>query len=263
MPPLLTIAAESEKFTAPLLFLHGLWCDANVWRRAMGYFAHRGWTCHAATLPRATATEPTMTASVDFVRSHIVRLGVPPVVIGHDLGSCLALAVTSDVRAVVAMAPLHGASVATTIEALVPRWRLALSAWRGQAVDFPSRRGPSRYRADMARLKSTMPESPTFLRSLARGAAAPELAFGVEPSERTERSPVLVVGGARDEFAPLGPLRSWATELGAEIEIVPEGGHALPWEQGWEKTMALVHRWLVRRLGEDLLVPQEEEDEDS
>ncbi len=61
-----SIAAEIPKFTAPMLLVHGLWCTAAVWHTFMGYFAHRGWTCHALNLRGRAA--PDSAISIGRVR---------------------------------------------------------------------------------------------------------------------------------------------------------------------------------------------------
>lgn len=255
MVDLHTIAAESEKFTAPLLFVHGLWCDANVWRRAMGYCAHRGWTCHALTLPRVAAdgvSAADLPAWIERVRAQVRRFDAAPVLIGHDVGAWLAMTMTAEVRAVVALAPLLATTIEPAIRALVPAWRLAWSGWRGMRVDLPARGAARLYRGEATGLGEVVPEAAGFLRAL------PDR---LQSLPRPLAGPTLIVGGAADEFAPPASVRACADRCGADYEIMATGRHPLPWETGWEKTMGQVHRWLVRRLGEELLLPQEEEED--
>ena len=42
-----------------------------------------------------------------------------------------------------------------------------------------------------------------------------------------------------------------------DIEVVA-GGHALHLDDGWEERAAIIHRWLIRNLGEELLALYEE-----
>ncbi len=124
-----TIAAERAKFTAPLLLIHGLWCTAAVWRKFMGYCAHRGWDCfalglrgHAAGALPVVAGQVSWVDHVEDVRTAIAACPAPPIVIGHDLGGALALhCAAGTVRAKVALAPVwpavaHTWSRAATVE---------------------------------------------------------------------------------------------------------------------------------------------------
>src|SRR6516164_11408280 len=96
------IAPESEKFTAPLVLVHGLWDSPAVWRRWAGYLAHYGWRCVAVARREIAGG---IDAHVRDLRAAIAALAVPPVIVGHDLGALLALKCTDAARAVVALGP--------------------------------------------------------------------------------------------------------------------------------------------------------------
>ncbi len=101
-----TLAAEWPKFTAPLLLVPGLWCRPAAWHRCMGYFAHRGWTCHALD-PGGATRAASIAEWQAAVREAVRNCDAPPVLVGHDLGGWLVLDDTmAEVRAVVALAPL-------------------------------------------------------------------------------------------------------------------------------------------------------------
>jgi hypothetical protein len=53
-----------------------------------------------------------------------------------------------------------------------------------------------------------------------------------------------VDGAAAEEFA---------RTTGAELQVVHGAGHSLVAGPRWQEIAALVHRWLVQRLGESLL----------
>jgi hypothetical protein len=69
----------------------------------------------------------------------------------------------------------------------------------------------------------------------------------------------LILAGLKDAICLPPRVESLATQLGTGLYSV-DGGHALPWERGWERHAGELHRWIIRRLGEPLLVLRTEED---
>ena len=252
---LTTTTPESAKFTAPLLLIHGRWCTAAVWRPFAGYFAHLGWTCHAMTLRgHGEPQDPAVIARTDFtdyfedVHLAIAACKAPPVLLGHDLGGLLALSCAAAGRAVVALAPVVPEAVTGNRRAA---WGSRLAFWRSRlllpsgsiAVDYFGQRVPG----------GTTPES----RRLARQLAADDLPLPSSPG-----LPKLLIVGEADAVCPPHDAERLATRVGADCYKLEGIGHALPWDTGWEKRVVQIHRWLVQQLGESLLVPREEEEED-
>lgn len=251
-PPLVrSLAAESPKFTASLLLVHGLWCTAAVWQRFMGYSAHRGWDCEAVQLPgRGDASRPGEVEWADWLttlESAMARLTAPPILIGHDVGALLALAgAARGARAVVAVAPVvprvcGGPPVPAAIGL-----RARLAAWRGRALAPPAAllaahygaTPPGGFTADSARV--------------ARSVAA----LTCEPP--SPPVPGLVIAASGDQWVPIEAATRLAARLRLPLEVLP-GSHALPWDSGWHQLVAVTHRWLVRTLGEPLLIPPHDE----
>ena len=65
--------------------------------------------------------------------------------------------------------------------------------------------------------------------------------------------PVLVAGGSRDPLLPADAAQALARRLKAEHLVIPDAAHWPLVESGWQGTVDLLHRWLVRRLGEPFL----------
>jgi pimeloyl-ACP methyl ester carboxylesterase len=254
-----TIAAERSKFTAPMVLVHGLWCTSSVWRRFMGYLAHRGWDCHAVNL-RGRSSKPTLEqpapASTSFA-DHLEDLNTvlescnaPPIVVGHDLGGLLALSSSVTLSALVALSPLLPAS---RRDSPLPgftnfRARIALR-WRNR---LPPPAGDVRRRYfGITPPQSIVPEAAPLARDLCN----PSLPFPLAAAATT-----LIVVGDADMITPVDAATELATDIGAEVLVVPDGGHALPWENGWQERVTEVHRWLIRTLGDPLLVTPEEEE---
>jgi pimeloyl-ACP methyl ester carboxylesterase len=248
-----TIAAESQKFTAPMLCVHGLWCTAAVWRRFMGFSAHRGWTCIAVNLRgRGSAAAPRIgrvrfTDFLDDLWAALAACTAPPVVVGHDLGALLALQCDAPAaRAVVGVAPLLPGAPNRALTA----WRARLAMWRRAPLPPPRRAIAAAYLGG-ARM-TPVPDSSTAARDACAGRVV------LPPAARL---PTLMIAGGGDPFSPPAAVEQLAQRMGADFRIVQAAGHAMPWDTGWERCVAEVHRWLVRTLGQPLLLEREGEDE--
>jgi alpha-beta hydrolase superfamily lysophospholipase len=233
-------APESEKFTAEMVLVHGLWERAPAWRRFAGYLAHRGWHCIA--LERRAGTGEAAAHAADL-RAAIATLDAAPVVVGHDLGANLALRCADGARAVIALAPLVGPPLAAGPTALqhAGSW---LARRRGAAVRAPRRawRGayPNRDITEPAALVRQVLEGQPPLGDAPR--TVPRAVFAME----------------HDEVVAASALQALARHLGAEFQTAPGVGHAVLSAPAWETTVAAVHRWIVQRLGVDLLALYED-----
>jgi len=253
-----SIAAESPKFTAPMLLIHGLWCTAAVWRQCMGYFAHRGWTCHAITLRGHGATPPAAVADVSFadyladVRAAVAACESMPIVVGHDLGGLLALCCDpSTIRAVVTLAPLVPRSCAATPNPALSRFGVRLATLRARPLPPPRGKLAIEYFGG-AVPGGVVPESNRVAR---------ELGHDDVPLFTHRGIPALVLAGGHDRFSRADDVAKLAKHAGAEFQAVADAHHAMPWNPGWEHLVSEIHRWLVRSLGDPLLAMRDEEDE--
>jgi pimeloyl-ACP methyl ester carboxylesterase len=238
---------ESERFTSPLLLVHGLWDDPSVWRRFTGFLTHRGWHCIAVHLPNHPHRG--VGESLALLGEAIASLDATPVVVGHDFGGLLALGARAGARAVAALAPLVPLPAADAPPAalrhagnwLSRRFRSTLSAPRGPwRRSYPARFGA----AEPARLIGALQET------------VDEINF--VPSA----VPALVVAGENDPVVPLGTARRLAERAGADFQGIVGGGHALPVDGDWQACVSSLHRWIVQRLGASLLEFYEESEDE-
>ena len=102
-------------------------------------------------------------------------------------------------------------------------------------------------------LAETVAESSRFAAELFRPTVAPEAG--------RIRCPVLVVGGTADRVAPVDGMRQMARLLKAEIREYRDRGHWILGEEGWDKVVDDIHKWLVQQLGADLLLSELPEEE--
>jgi pimeloyl-ACP methyl ester carboxylesterase len=252
-----SIAAESAKFAAPMVLVHGLWCSAAVWRKFMGYLAHRGWTCHAVNLRghgdaggRDAISRLSISDYTTDLQQVITACDAAPVVIGHDLGGLLALS-CRDAAAVVALAPLVPRAISGIANPLLSRWTARIAMFRARPLPPPRGNVGSAY----------------FAGDVPGGAAVDSACVARELSDRGftiaaggER-PALLVAGNGDAFCPPRDVERLARRLRAQFQTIERAGHAIPWAPGWERCVAATHRWLIQTLGEPLLLLGEDEEE--
>ena len=237
---------EWPKYTAEIVLVAGLWCPAAVWRPLMGYLAHRGWECTA--LAFRAAPDAGWQAHQDALQGHLATIEASPIVIGHDTGASLALA--SEARARIALAPLLAATLAPGGHPALSRWRLPLSAWRRQPLAPPV--GPAAESVFGHSIPAApRDDSPSFARDLLRpGSLLPA----------RSASPALLVSAADDPVTPADRVARLAATLGVDSVETASAGHGLPWGSGWEPMAGALHRWLIRTLGEPLLAMLDEEE---
>jgi non-heme chloroperoxidase len=229
---------EGPRYGASIAYLPGLWTGPQVWRTAAQYLAHRGW---AGLLIDASGVAGGVAARARSVTEYLRKLPAMPVLVGHDAGALVALAVAAgvEVPAVVLVSPLRPGTPGTH----------ALAWSRGLPWALVSRRpvGPPRgatgraFLADRPSDAGASPEDPRLLSELAR--RTPMARPVVMP-------PALVLHGALDPFLSSDEARGLSADLGAELIDLDGQGHWLPAGATWQRAGDRVHRWLVQRLGE-------------
>jgi pimeloyl-ACP methyl ester carboxylesterase len=265
-------APERIKFTAPLVLVHGLWSGSWIWQEVGGALSQRGWEVWALDLRGRPGSQPVEAIgrirledySEDVVTA-AQALWAPPVVCGHDLGALLALLTASRLnpRALVLLSPLLPRAWVTDGRPPLPLAHLTVVPallWGRPlhpprltvASDFLFTALPQSVHAHLhARLQ---PDSGTVVRTLTRE----QLPF---PLDKVS-CPVLVVSGSADRMSPPMTSRWLADRLRAEHREYPGQGHWLLAGEQWTKLTGDLHRWLILTLGESLLVPPEEEEEE-
>jgi pimeloyl-ACP methyl ester carboxylesterase len=82
----------------------------------------------------------------------------------------------------------------------------------------------------------------------------------IDLGSRRDGLPRLILAGEADPCAPPEAIEALARRAGAECMAEAAAGHDLPYGPGWQATAAELHRWLVQRLGESLLLLRGDED---
>ncbi len=231
------MAAEFEKYTASLVFLHGLWCVPSSWRRWMGYMAHRGWSSVA---PAVTRADGVVWADWEAEIGRVVEAcEVPPVIIGFDAGCLLALRHQRSAAALVLLSPR------------LPVRRRGLQAVEGWWEYLVHRRSTAVYPP-----QQMAGEDDFGLEKAGAWIAEPRSALATCPpvvGPAGAQVPTLLVSGVEDRVTSTRAAEQFATEIHGEFRTV-EGGHGFPWGHHWQKHVNEVHRWIVQSLGESILL---------
>jgi pimeloyl-ACP methyl ester carboxylesterase len=247
-----TLHAEGARYAASIVCVPGLWAGPAAWRGFASYLGHRGWECHLLDL---RPVQGGIVARAAAVGEYVGGLATPAILVGHDAGALVALAVASRQPAagLVMLAPLAAGSRGA--QRLISTPRRLLSLVLGGAVSPPEGATAAVW-IDVA--EPTRSQVAAGL-ALEDAASVRDVAWGrVSPSRPAGGAPVLLLAGELDAVLPLGAAESLARGVGAELRVLEGTGHWPLAGAGWQKTVGIVHRWLVQRLGAALLELYEE-----
>ncbi len=193
---------------------------------------------------------------VDDLTKFIGHFSAPPVVVAHDVGALVALATVHVKRmfALILAAPTvpQNAQVARSRTLRLLRLKylplmILARPFRPEAKDLRKILVPLPD-ATRARISSEMvPESPHM--------AAALFSCRVQIDPKEVKCPTLIVAGRQDSIVPPASSRRFARWLGSEYREYAEQGHWII-EQDGEPLVKEIHRWVVQKLGEDILIAQ-------
>jgi pimeloyl-ACP methyl ester carboxylesterase len=253
---------ETAKFKRPLLLVHGPWTGSWCWREWATHFANLGWECWAINWRGRQVSDSarelaalTLDQCVEDVRRAIRALS-SPVVLAHSFGGLIALraAYQEPVSALIFVSgPLTlKAADSKTLRSFRLKYSTLIFFRRPfllQEKDLLSLWLSSVPQTRRRSILSTMvPESPVLIRDLLLGSP--------EPEDSPLPSPTLLVGGLEDALIPISALRQRAIELGAERLEYPDHGHWLIGEDHGEQIVRDIHRWVIRKLGQGILLAE-------
>ncbi|MHB8382417.1 MAG: alpha/beta hydrolase [Candidatus Binataceae bacterium] len=251
---------EPLKFAWPIILLPDLFTTARHLGVLLGYFATIGWEVYAPDLRAAIGSGKTPPLA-EFSFTDLIALcaeardalGREAIVVGHGAGglAALKLAERPGVKAAVALAPL----VPGYQSPLISGFAAKFSAWRRGTIDPPKGRTLFEFVADAdpfqrdAIIRAMVPESAKLALEIVRG----------EISLSASAAPRLIVAGESDIFAPIAQTIAFSESLGATLAQVPGRGHWLIGGRALERAIAQTQRFLVRTLGQELLLLYPEE----
>lgn len=252
------VSSASRK--RPLLFVHGAYVGAWCWdEHFLDWFAELGYPVYAVSL-RGHGGSPGRDQLNDFgladyaadVAEAASGLARPPVLIGHSMG---ALVVQKHLER-------HpGSAAALVLACPVPSYGLLPSSF---SLAFTR---PSLFAGlnDVANGGRAAPEvlaealfsgTPDPIRMAryykltqreSRRALMDMSGWGLPMPWGAKRPPTLVIGAGKDALFSAGEASATANLLGAEYRLLPDIGHAVMLDEGWEKAAGAIADWLEHR----------------
>lgn len=253
---------EPVKFAWPIMLLPELFATPRHLALVLGYLAATGWEVFVPNL-RAVfgkgATPPIEKLSFNDLAAlageALEAIGRDAVVFGHGVGGLVALKLSAHrrVKASVAYAPL----VPGFRTPLVGGFANRIAMMWGRPIKPPSGRTLFELIADSdpftrdGLINAMVPDS---------GALATDIMSGaIEFAAADKAAPRLVVAGDSDIFAPLPQTTAFAESIGAKLATIAGRGHWLIGGRALERAINETQRFLVRALGQDLLLLYPEE----
>jgi pimeloyl-ACP methyl ester carboxylesterase len=219
-----------------------------VWRGFASYLGHRGWECH---LVDVRSVRGGIAARAAAVSEYASSLATPTILVGHDAGALIALASASERPAagLVMLAPLAAGSRGARRLITTPRRLLGMIL--GGAIRPPEGSIAAAW-IDLAEPARSQVHSTLASED---AASVRDVAWGRVPplAPRVDGVPALLAAGEQDAILPLASAKALARQVGAELRVLGGAGHWPLAGAAWQTTVAVVHRWLVQRLGAPLL----------
>jgi len=246
--------AEPSHVT-PILFVHGAACGAWCWtEHFLPYFAENGYTPYALSLRGHGGSEGrdrlhwgSIMDYVEDVAWAVAQLGCDPVLVGHSMGGLVVQHYlgTHTAPAAVLMASLPHTGLP---------WRRASPVLRqGMSGGMHSPTSERARRLLRCLFAGELPEDrlrhyqrlvqPESLR------ACLEMGGGRLPHPGWVRTPMLVLAAGKDRFLSPAEMYGLAQSYRADLEVVPDIGHVMMLDVGWERAAERILAWLSRQLG--------------
>ena len=256
-----------EQRPTPLLFIHGTLHTAACWNvYFLDYFAQHGFAAHAVNLRGHGNSEGReklrWTRIADFVEDvdYAVRqIPSPPILIGHSMGGFIIQKYLEDHDAPAAVL-LSSASPAGLLPTAIRTARR--QPWAFTKVNLtmsllpmiatPELVGEAFFSKDLPKellleyWKQTQDDSfRAFLDMVALDLPKPEMV----------RTPLLVLGAARDNMIAPSEIEATARAYNTHAEIIPGVAHNSMLERNWRSVAERILAWLNERPVADASVP--------
>jgi pimeloyl-ACP methyl ester carboxylesterase len=253
---------EPVKFASPIMLLPELFATPRHLALVLGYLASIGWEVFVPNLRAAFgqgSTPPLEKLHFNDLAAlageALDAIGRDAVVLGHGLGGLIALELSAHrrVKASVAYAPLvpgFRTPLAGGIgNRLATMWGRPIKPPRGRVL-FELIADSDPFTRD-GLINAMVPDSGALLTDVVSGA--------IEFAAADKAAPRLVVAGDSDIFAPLPQTKAFAESIGAKLATIAGRGHWLIGGRALERAINETQRFLVRALGQDLLLLYPEE----
>ena len=221
-----------------VVFIHGAANDHCVWVYQARYFAHRGWNAMAVDLPGHGQSfgeaKESIAAYADWIVNLLDNGGVTrAALVGHSMGSLIALECAIRHSARVSQLALLGASVPMPVSELLldaARNRPIdafdmLNVW-GHAPQLKWGRNPTPGTSSMVAYKRLLEKSRPGVLACDLGACAAYLPE--DAAIAAIKSPTLIIAGGRDMMTPPKSAQAVASRIaGSRVALFDDTGHAM------------------------------------
>jgi pimeloyl-ACP methyl ester carboxylesterase len=253
---------EPVKFAWPIMLIPELFTTPRHLALVLGYLASIGWEVFVPDLRAAFGKGSTPVLEklrfndlAALAGEALDGIGRDAVVLGHGVGGLIALNLGAHrrVKASVAYAPLVPGFRAPIVGGIGNRIAMML----GRPIKPPRGRVLFELIADSdpftrdGLIKAMVPDSGVLATDVMTGA--------IEFAASDQAAPRLVVAGDSDIFAPLPRTTAFAESIGAKLATIRGRGHWLIGGRALERAINETQRFLVRALGQDLLLLYPEE----
>jgi pimeloyl-ACP methyl ester carboxylesterase len=253
---------EPVKFASPIMLLPEMFATPRHLALVTGYLASIGWEVFVPDLRAAygkDSTPPLDKLHFDdlaaLASEALEGIGRDAVVLGHGVGGLIALQLAAHARAkaAVAYAPL----VPGFRTPIVGGIRNRIAMMLGRAIKPPRGRILFELIADSdpftrdGLINAMVPDSAALATDVINGA--------IDIARADKAAPRLVVAGDSDILAPLHETTKFAESIGAKLATIRGRGHWLIGGRALERAINETQRFLVRALGQDLLLLYPEE----
>lgn len=253
---------EPVKFAWPIVLLPEIFATPRHLALVLGYLASIGWEVFVPDLRAVYGKGPTppleklrFNELAALAGEALEGIGRDAVIFGHGVGGLIALKLSAHprVKASVAYAPLVPGFRTPIVGGIGNR----IATMLGRPIKPPSGRVLFELIADSdpftreGLINAMVPDS---------GALAADVMTGaIEFAPSDKAAPRLVVAGDSDILAPLQETTNFAESIGAKLATIRGRGHWLIGGRALERAINETQRFLVRALGQDLLLLYPEE----
>ncbi len=257
--------------TKTIVFIHGLWMHSSSWQQWMDYFNEQGyntlnpgWPGHPSTVADcrsnpATIANRGVTEIVDSYAQIINTLPEPPIVIGHSFGGLIAQILLGQ--------NLASGGIAINPAPMKGVWQLPLSVLKaslpvlGNPFNFKKTNSLT-FKQFCYGFANTLSEKearelyenctiPTPCKPLFQAATASFAGSETKVNtENTNRGPLLITGGEKDNQAPpiLGKasIKKYNSSVISDFKLFDGRGHSIAIDNGWKEIAEYSHSWLKK-----------------
>jgi pimeloyl-ACP methyl ester carboxylesterase len=260
MMELIDKGQASQIHPYPLLFVHGAWHGAWCWdEHFLDYFAERGFRVLAPSLRGhgASSLEKSLrmcpiSEFLDDVVSVAQQLPSPPVMVGHSMGGFVVQKYLEDHDApaavLVASAPPRGQLRSLLRSMRRHPWRSTKFAFTGSPAHlYGSPAGARELFFGTGAPDSVVNATASRLQPDSTRAMFFDMVVGDLVNTKKISTPMLVMGGDNDQIYPPSDIRRTAKAYHTQPVLIPDMGHEIMVEPGWNVVADTIASWLRRQ----------------